>query len=162
MLTEQDLLASLPKLKTFRILTWPIIHDEEYLAFSNSPSCRVLKKRIYLKYLDIIATSIVRRFSLVRAQLQRKHPENEYQSLSVLIFGNAEQRDMISRTEGYQDHWRFGPISYKVRRKETGFGLVTKAKRIDSRLMEYEEPIAYVVDEDTDQGLSLEAYSWGS
>ena len=158
----QDLLASLPKLKTLRILTWPIIHDEEYVAFSMSRANRVAKKRIYLRYLDIIATSIVKQFRLVRTRLQRKNSEIEYQSLSVLIFGSAEQRDMITRTDDLQDYWSFGPISYKVKRKETEFGVVTKANRIDSQHMEYEEPIAYVVDEDTDQGLSLEAYSWGS
>lgn len=69
---------------------------------------------------------------------------------------------MVTRPDGTQDCLQTGPISYKIRRKETEFGAILKAKRIDSQLMESEEPIAYVVDEDTDQGLSLEAYSWGS
>ena len=115
-----------------------------------------------MKYLDVIATSIARRINLVRKELQVKHPETSYHGLSVLIFGSAEQADKITRPDGSQRADNFGPISYKVRRKETEFGTITKAKRVESNLMEREEPIAYVVDEDTDQGLSLEAYSWGS
>lgn len=69
---------------------------------------------------------------------------------------------MITHLDGSQSRLFEGPITYKVRRKQTEYGMITKAKRIEARLMEYEEPIAYVVDEDTDQGLSLESYSWGS
>ena len=163
-----DALAALPNLKILRILTWPMVSDPEFVTYGEQHSPRskfAHKKKVYLKYLDVMATSIARRINLVRKELQAKCPEKSYQGLSVLIFGSAEQADQITRPDGTQ-RWGYfpsiGPISYKVWRKETEFGTITKARRIDSNLMECEEPIAYVVDEDTDQGLSLEAYSWGS
>jgi hypothetical protein len=158
----QDSLATLPKLKTLRILTWPIISDKEYLAIERIQQKRPYRKWFYLKSLDILATSIARRLRYRRQDLQREFPDTEYQRLSVLIFGSAERHDAITRADGYQDHYPIGPISYKIRGRETTFSGVTRAERIDSRRMEYEEPVAYVVDEDTDQGLSLEAYTWGS
>ena len=158
----QNSLARLPQLKTLRILTWPMIADKEYLAIERIQQKRPYRKWFYLKYLDIFATSIVRRLRYRRLELQRQFPDTEYHGLSVLIFGSAEQHDAITRADGYQDHYPIGPISYKVRRRETKFGAITVADRIDSRRMEHEEPVAYVVDEDTDQGLSLEAYTWGS
>ena len=158
----QNALAALPKLKTLRILTWPVIGNEEYLALDRSQGSLAHKKRIYLKHLDIIATSIARQFSLVRREPRQTFPGCEYHALSVIIFGSAERRDAITQITGEQDVFDDGPISYKIWRKKTEFGTITKAKRIDSSLMEYEEPVAYVVDEDTDQGLSLEAYTWGS
>ncbi|KAK3701567.1 hypothetical protein LTR37_015421 [Vermiconidia calcicola] len=100
--------------------------------------------------LDIIATSIAHLF---QGQLR--------QSLSAITLGNAEPGDVIYDT-GYGLYPIAGPINYKVRNEQTGFGSLIRAERIEARLMEYAEPIAYVVDEDTDQGLSLEAYSWGS
>jgi hypothetical protein len=160
-----DAIAALPNLKILRILTWPVVSDPEFLTLAYRWAVRykfAYKKKIYLKYLDIIATSIARRINIVRKELQVKHPETSYHGLSVLIFGSAEQADKITRPDGSQYAPNIGPISYKVWRKETEFGTITKAKRIESNLMECEEPIAYVVDEDTDQGLSLEAYSWGS
>lgn len=53
------------------------------------------------------------------------------------------------------------PITFRIKRVMGPDGLRTKIHRIEAAQMEYEEPIAYVVDEDTDQGLSLEAYAWG-
>lgn len=158
----QDSLATLPKLKTLRILTWPIIADKEYLAIERIVQKRTHRRWFYLKYLDVLATSIVRKVRYRRQDLQGEFPDTEYQGLSVLIFGSAERHDAITRADGWQDHYPIGPISYKVRRRETKFGAITIAERIDSRRMEFEEPVAYVVDEDTDQGLSLEAYTWGS
>lgn len=149
-----DMLAALPKLKTLRILTWPVISDKQFVNLGHSRRERKAKPKIYLKYLDVFATAFARHFSYARGE--------HHQRLSVLMFGSAEQQDAILMTDGNLDYSMNGPISYKIRRKETEFGVVTKAKRIESHLMEYEEPVAYVVDEDTDQGLSLEAYSWGA
>lgn len=114
---------------------------------------RQLQKTWYLKRLDILATSIAHLICRLRGEGGDR--------LSVLTFGSAERTDRISHVNGDQDYPFNGPITYKVRRKWTDFGFVIKAKRIDAHLMEYEEPVAYVVDEDTDQGLSLEAYPWG-
>ena len=136
-----------------RILTWPIICEHEFVQL-NLVGQRRAQEIFYLKRLDIIATCIARIFSNLRG--------DDHYRLSVITFGSAERRDMVTRGDGGQDKTFGGPITYKVRRKQTEFGLITKAKRIDAHLMEYEEPIAYVVDEDTDQGLSLESYSWGS
>lgn len=51
-------------------------------------------------------------------------------------------------------------MSYKIRRKLGEFGWRLKAKRISNEGLRFEEPIGCVIDEDTDQGLSLEAYDW--
>lgn len=53
------------------------------------------------------------------------------------------------------------PATYKIRRVESGFGMLLETVRLDPAEMQYEEPIAFVFDEDTDQGLSLESYPWG-
>ena len=53
------------------------------------------------------------------------------------------------------------PATYKIRRVESEFGMLLETARIEPSEMQYEEPIAYVYDEDTDQGLSLESYPWG-
>lgn len=112
------------------------------------------ERRIYLADLDILAESIARLFSRKRS--------DDCQGLSVITWGNAEYTHCVLNTNGEEIELLSGmPITYKVRRKMTEFGLLTKVKRMDPRTMEYEEPISYVADEDTDQGLSLEAYSWG-
>ena len=77
------------------------------------------------------------------------------------MFGSAERRDYISHVDGSQANTFNAPVAYKVRTKESEFGWRLKAQRIEAAEMKHEEPIAYVVDEDTDQGLSLEAYPWG-
>ena len=149
----QEKLASLPRLKILRILTWPIMCDP---AFTRMGECglRRSQQKLYLKQLDTIATSIARLFASLRS--------DHHDRLSVITFGSAESWDVVYDAEDNQSHIFSAPVTYKVRRKETEFGLVTRAKRIDAHLMEHEEPIAYVVDEDIDQGLSLEGYSWGS
>ena len=126
------------------------------MQFNPVESVKSLKAQVYLEQLDIIATSIVRRIS----HAQRQNVGEAYVQLSVLIFGSAESEDTVMAD--YMHKYIQGPITYKVRRKQTEFGTITKAKRMDSALMKYEEPIAYVVDEDVDQGLSLESYLWGS
>ena len=130
-----------------------MVSGHEWVEIGPLSEGHHLAKR-YLKQLDIIANSIARVF----ASLQGEH----HQRLSVITFGSAEAHDVIADVDGVQDQLFSTPITYKVRRKETVYGLVTRVKRIEARLMKYEEPIAYVVDEDTDQGLSLEGYSWGS
>ena len=116
------------------------------------PNRRWAQRLEYESKLDVIATSITSLFSRSR----RKHCDR----LSVITFGSAERQDFISHIDGGKDRV-IRPVTYKVRRAESEFGFLLSAERLEPRLMEYEEPIAYVVDEDTDQGLSLEAYPWG-
>ena len=146
-------LASLPKLKVLRILTWPTASGRPFVAEEDNKGAWVAQSKKYLKQLDIIAASIAHLFSCLRTSYQQR--------LSVIVFGSAQDDDVVSHISGEACRLVAGPITYKVRRKETEFGLLTKAKRIDPREMKYEEPIAFVVDEGTDQGLSLEAYPWG-
>ena len=134
-------------------MTWPIISGSEFARLGEFGQRRA-QQVLYLRKLDIVATCIARTFSCL--------PEDLKHRLSVITFGSAERTDMITHDDGRQHHLFDGPITYKVRRKQTEFGVITKAKRMEAHLMEYEEPIAYVVDEDTDQGLSLESYHWGS
>lgn len=103
--------------------------------------------------MDVVALSIVRHFSSLRT--------DDSTRLSVIMFGSAEQHDRVDHVDGTQERLLRAPLTYKVKWKETEFGSVLRAKRVEARHMEYEEPIAFVVDEDTDQGLSLEAYPWG-
>jgi hypothetical protein len=109
----------------------------------------------YLNGLDVVAESVARLFQRLRGEHQQR--------LSVITFGNAEYVHYISRADGGQlEMFKGEPVTYKIMRESGKFGFRTKVKRMDPHLMEHIEPIAYVVDEDTDQGLSLEAYSWGT
>lgn len=106
----------------------------------------------YLRDVDIIADSIARTFAQLRNGGQDR--------LSVITFGNAEQRDFML----ISDHEAMStkkPATYKIRRVESEFGALLETARMEPSEMQYEEPIAYVYDEDTDQGLSLESYPWG-
>lgn len=106
----------------------------------------------YLESVDIIADSIARLFVRLRDGGQDR--------LSVITFGNAEERDSV-RTLDHGAIPMGKPATYKIRRVESEFGMLLETARMEPSEMQYEEPIAYVYDEDTDQGLSLESYPWG-
>lgn len=143
----------MPRLKVLRVLTWPIdCNHGNYYPETHTPNWP--QNRIqYLAQLDTIADSIARLFSGRR--------KDHHDRLSVITFGNAEQRDQApTLTLGPMRMDK--PITYKIRRVESEFGMLLETVRMDPAEMQYEEPIAYVYDEDTDQGLSLESYPWGN
>ncbi|KAK5172589.1 uncharacterized protein LTR77_002709 [Saxophila tyrrhenica] len=147
------LLATLPHLKVFRILTWPYIAGRPLPPRDNCGAQDAFKVR-YLHELRIIASSIARLFTRLRGDHGRR--------LSVITFGHAEYPHYIYHGNGERIQSFGTPLTFKITRVMSEFGFRTKVRQIPADQMEYEEPIAYVVDEDTDQGLSLEAYSWGS
>lgn len=146
----------MPRLKILRILTWPVDCEERHgkpRPIEMQPLNLKERRACFLGRLDAFADSIARLFSA--------HRDEHADRLSVITFGNAEQRDYAFP----EDYWQLdmdGPITYKIRRVESEFGMLLETMRIDAPDMQYEEPIAFVFDEDTDQGLSLEAYPWGN
>ena len=149
----QTLLASLPQLKILRILSWPTdCNPKQYSSHWYTPRWKE-HRREYLSQLDTVADSIARLF----ASLRSSHSSR----LSVITFGNAEMRDHApTRNHGLMR--MFKPVTYKIRSVESEFGFLLETARLDPAEMQYEEPIAYVFDEDTDQGLSLESYPWAN
>lgn len=144
-------LASLPRLKILRILTWPHVAADPLVDTMASINRRFSPGREkYLQSLHTIADSIARLFH----QIRDEHADR----LSVIMFGHTEAEQWVKDESGTGRMFFDLPITYKVRRVMTEFGLRTIVERIEPQEMKYEEPIAYVVDEDTDQGLSLEAY----
>jgi len=180
-------LALLADLKVFLILSWPIIHSWELPSSWDNTGHEALKGR-YLRELHIVASSIARLFVRVRAEYNQplspatpvanlvedamsssavtavapNTARRRCDSLSTITFGNTESPHWVPHYTGAILLKLFTlPITFRIKRVMGPDGLRTKIHRIEAAQMEYEEPIAYVVDEDTDQGLSLEAYAWG-
>lgn len=84
--------------------------------------------------------------------------------LSVIMFGHAERHDNVTNSARRIAGPRMAmskPATYKIRCRMSDSSILQETARIDPADMRYEEPIAFVFDEDTDQGLSLESYPWG-
>lgn len=105
-----------------------------------------------MKQLDVVADSIARHFDLCR--------DDHHDRLSVITFGSAENLDRVLSLE-HAEMFMPVPIAYKIRRVESEYGMRTKTVRLEPGEVRYEEPIAFVFDEGTDQGLSLDSYPWG-
>lgn len=140
----------LPKLKILRILTWPV--DCNPKRSTNMRHHQI--KHEYLAKLEVVADTIARIFAGACTKQQDR--------LSVITFGSAEWTDFV-KAEHRPPQSIEQPITYKIRRSDSKFGFLMRAQRVHCHDMQYEEPIAYVFGEDTDQGLSLESYpTWGA
>lgn len=149
---RQRRFARLPELKVLRILTWPIDCTGRATLWRQVIRPRQ-HREAYLTQLDIVADTIARLFSSWRGASKTR--------LSVITFGNAEAQDYVP-TLNYGDLSMREPVTYKIRRVQSEFGWLLRTERLRASEMQYEEPIAFVFDEDTDQGLSLEAYPWAT
>lgn len=149
-------LATLKKLTTLRLITWPFVQTVE-LATANISSEELGQElETWITHLDALATMIVRRI-----ETRRQDSHEAHDGLSVLSFGSS-YRNTIKWADGTQGSV-CSPVYYKVRREVSESGHVQLwAKRLSEFGMAYEEPMEATLCDNMDRGRNGRAYeTWG-